>query len=119
LEAKGRLANGRWTSIPTTAAARAEWFADTPVLEYICLIFEDIQTFVFGEHRSDKTMIYAGPSVPAHLQSTTAYPEAVLATNAGTGMQRSWADVICPFEFEDDPRRIEHVSLLLIVADCR
>jgi hypothetical protein len=119
LEADDKLTNGRWTGIPTTTTALAEWFARTPVLEHLCSIFDDIQSLLSADNRNENTIIYAGPSVPAHLQSATAYPEAMLAARVRAGKERSWADVICPFEFEDDPRRIKHVSLLLIVAGSR
>ena len=119
LETKGRLTNGSWTGIPTTTTALAEWFTQTPVLKHLCLIFDDIQSFVLGERPSDAAMVYAGPSVPAHLQSVAAYPEAMLTVKAEIGRERNWADVICPFESAYHPSRVEHVSALPILANCR
>lgn len=119
LEAKGRLANGNWTGIPTTAAALAGWSTQTPILKYFCLIFADIQSFVLDEHRSNTVMVYAGPSVPPHLQSTAAYPEAMLTVKAETGKERNWADVICPFESASHLERVERVSALQFSVNYR
>ena len=109
LETNGRLTNGSWTGIPTTTVtALAEWFTQTPVLKHLCLIFDDIQSFLLDQHlASDKVMVYAGPSVPSHLQSTTAHPEAMLTMKAEVGKGYDWADVICPFESARHPSRVE------------
>ena len=96
-----------------------EWFTQAPALKYLCLIFDDIQSFMLGEHPNDTVMVYAGPSVPPHLQSTTAYPEAMFAMKAKTGKERNWADVICPFESAYHPNRSECVSASLILANHR
>ena len=112
LEAKGRLANGRWTDLPTTATTLTEWSTHTPVLKHLCLIFDDIQSLVLEECRTDMAMVYAGPSMPPHLQSPDAYPEAMLTLRAETRGEYNWADVICPFESEFYPGRIERVSTL-------
>ena len=64
LEATGRLFDGSWAGIPTTTPALTEWPERSPVLKHLCLIFDDIQSFVFGEHQCDMEMVYAGPSVP-------------------------------------------------------
>jgi len=117
LEAKGRLANGKWTGIPTTATALTEWSTQTPILKYLCLIFDDIQSFVLDEHQSNTAMVYAGPSVPLHLQSTAAYPEAMLTVKAEAGKERNWADVVCPFESASHPGRIERVSALQVLVN--
>ena len=119
LEAKGKLSNGSWAGIPTTAPTFTEWPAWTPVLRHLCLIFDDIQSFVLGEHRGDTVMVYAGPSVPPHHQSTTAYPEAMLAVRAEVGKERNWTDVMCPFEYARHPGYIEHVSVFWISANRR
>ena len=110
LEAKGTLSSGSWAGVPTTATTLTEWLTRTPVLRHLCLIFDDIQSFVLGEHQSDLAMLYAGPSVPPHVQSTTAYPEAILTAKAEVGKDRGWADVICPFESAHHPEYIERVS---------
>ena len=117
LEVKGRLSNGSWTGVPTTATPLTEWFTQTPVLKHFCLIFNDIQSFVHGEHQSDTTIVYAGPSKPPHLQSATAYPEAMLVVKGKVGKERSWADLICPFESAYHPRCIERVSALPIFGE--
>ena len=120
LETKGRLTNGSWTGIPTTGTARAEWFMQMSALNHLCLIFDDIQSFVLGEHlASDKVMVYTGPSVPSHLQSTTAYPEAMLTMKVDVGNGYDWADVICPFESACHPAHVECVSALQISANRR
>ena len=118
LEAKGRLSNGNWTGVPATATALTEWFTQTPVLKHFCLIFDEIQSFVLGERQGDTAMVYAGPSAPPHLQSATAYPEAMLAVKAEAGQERNWTDVMCPFESAYHPRCVERVSALLILASC-
>jgi len=64
-------------------------------------------------------MVYAGPSVPPHLQSTAAYPEAMLTVKAETGKELNWADVICPFESASHPGRIECVSALQVLVNHR
>ena len=64
-------------------------------------------------------MVYAGPSVSPHLQSTAAYPEAMLTVGVGIGKESNWADVICPFESAYHPSHIERVSALPILASCR
>jgi len=110
LEAKGRLSNGSWAGVPTTATTLTEWLMQTPVLRHFCSVFDDIQSFVLGERQSDTAMSYAGPSVPPHLQSSTAYPEAIFAARAKVGKDRNWADVICPFESAHHPEHIERVS---------
>jgi len=68
LEAKGRLSNGSWAGIPTKESALTEWLARTPILGYLCLIFDDIQSFALGEHRSDTPMVYAGHQ-PLHTSN--------------------------------------------------
>lgn len=119
LEAKGRLSNGSWTGVPTTTTTLIEWLTQTPVLKHLCLIFDDIQSFVLDGHPSDTAMVYAGPSAPPHLQSTAAYPEAMLAVNAERGEEHNWADVICPFESAYNSRCIERVSALSLLANGR
>ena len=64
-------------------------------------------------------MVYAGPSAPPHLQSTAAYPEAMLALKTGIGEEPNWADVMCPFEFAYNSRCIERVSALPLLANGR
>lgn len=119
LEAKGRLSNGSWTGVPTTTTTFVEWLTQTPVLKHLCLIFDDIQSFVLGGHPSDTAMVYAGPSAPPHLQSVTAYPEAILALKTGIGEEPNWADVMCPFEFAYNSGCIERVSALPLLANGR
>ena len=113
LEARGRLSNGSWVGVPTAAAALTEWLTQTPVLRHLCLAFDDIQSFSLGGHQNDTEMVYAGPSVPPHFQSTTAYPEATLVARE-MGKERDWSDVICPIESEHRPEYIERVSALQI-----
>ena len=111
LEAKGRLTNGSWTGLPTTTPL-TEWSTRTPILKHLCLIFGDVQSLVLGERRSGMAMVYAGPSIPPHLQSPTAYPEAMLTLRAEAGEEYNWADVMCPFESAFYPGRIDRVSVL-------
>ena len=105
--------------LPTAATTLVEWFTQAPALKYLCLIFDDIQSFMLGEHPNDTAMVYAGPSVPPHLQSTTAYPEAMFTMKAKTGKERNWADMTCPFESAYHPNRSERVSASLILANHR
>jgi hypothetical protein len=111
LEARGKLANGSWTGVPTTATTFTEWFIQKPALKHLCPIFNDIQSFVLGERQSDTTMVYAGLSVP------TLYPEAMLAVKGVLGKECDWADVICPFE--SDYGHAEDVSALPMLANLR
>jgi len=64
-------------------------------------------------------MVYAGPSVPPHLQSTAACPEAMLTVKAETGKECNWTDVICPFESASHSGCVERVSALQLLVNHR
>ena len=119
LETKGRLVNGSWAGIPTTATTPAEWFTQAPALKYPCLIFDDIQSFMLGEHPSDMVMVYAGPSVPPTPSVHHCVSRGNVTMKVKTEQERNWADVICPFESAYHPNCSERVSASLILANHR
>lgn len=119
LVAKGRLSKGTWTGISTTAASLAEP-VQTPVLKHFCLILNDIQSFVLqvGGRQRDTEMVCAATSEASlYLQSTFAFPEAMLAVRLELRKERDCTDVICPFESTHHPRSAERVSALPILAN--